>query len=93
MDTCYKTRVFGNENKYLKEVLDGGFRASNASKMRSALEKKFAERFKIKHAISFINGTSTLHCSLEALGVTIGDEVIVIRNKEGIFITNSKVTC
>ena len=44
--------------------------------MRSTLEK-ICERFKIKHAISFINGTSTLHCSLEALGVTIGDEVIV----------------
>ena len=77
MDVNYKTRVFGNENKYVKEVLNGGFRASNASKMRSALETKFSKRFNVKHAISFINGTSTLHCSLEALGITISDEVIV----------------
>jgi perosamine synthetase len=41
------------------------------------LEKKFATIFKSKYAISFINGTATMHAALEAMGVGKNDEVIV----------------
>ena len=36
-----------------------------------------SQRFGSKFGISFINGTATMHASLEALGVNKGDEVIV----------------
>ena len=41
------------------------------------LEKKFASTFKSKYAISFVNGTATMHAALEAMGIKNGDEVIV----------------
>lgn len=72
-----KKRVFGNELKYLKEVLDSEFRSSQGSKMMLQFEKAFAERFDSKYAISFINGTATMHAALEAWGIAPGDEVIV----------------
>ncbi len=70
-------RVFGNELKYLIEVLDSGFRSSEGAKMMLQFEKAFAERFDSKYAISFVNGTATMHAALEAWGIAPGDEVIV----------------
>lgn len=72
-----KKRVFGNELKYLREVLDSEFRSSQGSKMMLQFEKAFAERFDSKYAISFVNGTATMHAALEAWGIAPGDEVIV----------------
>ena len=43
----------------------------------SLLEGAFSDRFKKKFAISFINGTATMHASLEAWGIGPGDEVII----------------
>jgi perosamine synthetase len=45
--------------------------------MTKRLEEKFAEVFESKFAISFINGTATMHAALAAAGVGPGDEVIV----------------
>ena len=45
--------------------------------MMKRLEQAFAERFGVRYAISFINGTATLHAALAAAGVGPGDEVIV----------------
>lgn len=70
-------RIFGNELKYLQEVLDTDFRSSRGSLMMRRLEDAFARRFGTKYAISFINGTATLHAALEAWGIGPGDEVIV----------------
>ena len=71
------SRIFGNELKYLKEVLDTEFRSSKGSIMTRRLEDLFAQRFVSKYAISFINGTATMHAALEAYGIQPGDEVIV----------------
>lgn len=70
-------RMNGNEMKYLQEVLEQGFRTSYNGTMNKRLEAAFAERFGSKYAISFCNGTATLHIALEAAGVGAGDEVIV----------------
>ena len=72
-----KKRLFGNEDKYIQEVLDQEFRTSSGAMMMKRLEAAFAERFDSKYAISFVNGTATMHAALEAMGVGVGDEVIV----------------
>lgn len=70
-------RVFGNELKYLQEVLEADFRGSKSSVMVNRLEKAFAHKFESEFAISHINGTATMHSLLEAAGIGCGDEVIV----------------
>ncbi|NQV51357.1 MAG: DegT/DnrJ/EryC1/StrS family aminotransferase [Candidatus Marinimicrobia bacterium] len=70
-------RIFGNELKYLEEVIDSEFRSSKGAIMMNRFEAKFAERFNSKYAISFVNGTATMHAALEAWGIQAGDEVIV----------------
>ena len=42
-----------------------------------ALEKEWAEKFKVKHAIAVNSATSALYCAVGACGVGPGDEVIV----------------
>lgn len=40
-------------------------------------EKKFATKFKVKHAVSYNSATTALHGAIVALGIGPGDEVIV----------------
>lgn len=70
-------RVGERERQYVAEVLDAEFRTSMGSMMTSRLEACFAELIGTRFAISFINGTATLHAALVAGGVQPGDEVIV----------------
>ena len=70
-------RIFGNELKYVTEVLAMEFRSSTGSVMMRRLENAFSEKFGSKYAVSFVNGTATLHAALEAWGIGMGDEVIV----------------
>lgn len=77
MKDIVSKRIYGNELNYLKEVLDSEFRSSKGSTMMRRLEEAFAERFGSKYAISFVNGTATMHAALEAWGIKPGDEVIV----------------
>ncbi len=70
-------RLFGNELKYVKEVLETEFRSSKGSMMTSRLEAFFAEKFGTRFGIAFVNGTATMHAVLEAHGIGPGDEVIV----------------
>ena len=72
-----KNRIFGNERKYVEEVLQKEFRTSSGAEMMKRLEAEFAIQFDSKYAISFINGTATMHAVLEAMGIGNGDEVIV----------------
>ncbi|MDD3173217.1 MAG: DegT/DnrJ/EryC1/StrS family aminotransferase [Herbinix sp.] len=76
-DTTLKQRIYGNELKYVQEVLNTEFRSSKGAMMMQRLEKAFAEKIGTKYAISLINGTCTLHAILEAAGISVGDEVIV----------------
>ncbi len=70
-------RISDKELKYVEQVLKDGFRTSANGKMTRRLEEAFAEKFNSEYAIAFCNGTATLHVALEAVGVGIGDEVIV----------------
>jgi perosamine synthetase len=70
-------RITNREKKYVLEVLDSGFRTSAGSRMTKKLEESFAKKFKTRFAISFINGTATMHAALHAAGIGYDDEVIV----------------
>ena len=70
-------RISDLEKKFVADVLSKNFSSSSSAKYMSLLEGAFSERFKKKFAISFINGTATMHASLEAWGIGPGDEVII----------------
>jgi perosamine synthetase len=70
-------RISELEKKYALEVLESQFRTSAGGRMTRRLEEKFAEVFDCRYAISFVNGTATMHAALAAAGVGPGDEVIV----------------
>ena len=70
-------RIGGNESMYIQEVLDSEFRSSKGSLMMRRLEEAFGKRFGTKYAISFVNGTATMHAALEAMNIGPGDEVII----------------
>ena len=77
MNASFDRRIFGSEMKYLHEVLQTEFRSSQGSLMMRRFEETFSKRFGSKYAISFVNGTATMHAALEARGIGPGDEVIV----------------
>ncbi|MDN3596905.1 DegT/DnrJ/EryC1/StrS family aminotransferase [Zunongwangia endophytica] len=72
-----KWPVWGKEEETaLLEVLHSGVWSYNGPK-ETEFNKLFAEYTGVKHAICTVNGTMTLQISLEALGIGIGDEVII----------------
>jgi perosamine synthetase len=70
-------RITEREKAYLQLVLESQFRNSANSGMTKQLEETFAKVFRSKFAITFANGTATMHAALAAAGVGPGDEVIV----------------
>ena len=70
-------RIGPQERQYVTEVLDDQFRSSRGAHFMGRLEKSFSDLYGSTFAISMVNGTATLHASLEAMGIGVGDEVIV----------------
>jgi len=70
-------RIGESERKYVLDVLSEGFGSATGAKYMTKLESSFAEKYGSKFAISFVNGTATLHAALEAANIGYGDEVIV----------------
>jgi perosamine synthetase len=70
-------RISELERKYVNEVLNSQFRSSSGAKMMKRFEDAFKNRFSVEHAVSFVNGTATMHAALEAIDIRPGDEVIV----------------
>jgi len=70
------SKYLGNEMEYLAKVLAAESWSATGGSWNNILERKFAEKFGVKYAISMNSGTSTLHAALEACGVGPGDEVI-----------------
>lgn len=69
--------VWGKEEeKSLLEVLHSGVWSYNGPK-ETEFNKRFAEFTGVRHSICAVNGTVTLQMALEALGVGLGDEVII----------------
>ncbi len=65
-----------NEENALIEVLNSGIWSYNGPK-EVEFNRLFAEFTGTKYAISAVNGTVTLQLALEALGIGVGDEVIL----------------
>lgn len=70
-------RITEKEAAYVKIVLENQFRNSTSPGMTKRLEELFAAKFGSKYAITFANGTATMHAALAAAGVGPGHEVIV----------------
>ena len=70
-------RIGETERKYVLDVLADGFSSATGAKYMTKLESAFAEKYGSKFAVSFVNGTATLHAALEAAGIGCKDEVIV----------------
>ena len=70
-------RIGDKETIYVMEVLASQFRSSAGGLMTKRLEDAFASKFGARFAVSFDNGTSTMHAALAAKGIGNGDEVIV----------------
>lgn len=68
--------ISGNEWKYVKECLDTGW-VSSAGAYVTRFEKSVVAYTGALEAVSTVNGTSALHVSMLALGVSPGDEVVV----------------
>ncbi|MBT7095129.1 MAG: L-glutamine:2-deoxy-scyllo-inosose aminotransferase, partial [Bacteroidetes bacterium] len=65
-----------HEEKALIDVLNSGIWSYNGPKEQE-FNLAFAEYIGAKYAISAANGTVTIQLALEALGIGLGDEVIV----------------
>ena len=70
-------RISELEKKYVNEVLATQFNVSSGATMMKRFENAFKLKFNSEHAISFVNGTATMHAALEAIDIRPGDEVIV----------------
>lgn len=66
----------GHEWKYVKECLDTGW-ISSAGPMVEKFEATMAEAIGLPYAIATTSGTAALHIALHALGIGIGDAVII----------------
>ena len=72
----YKPDLGGNVKRYVNECLDTGW-ISSRGRFVTEFESNFAKKIGIEYAASVSNGTVALHLALLALGIGIGDEVIV----------------
>jgi perosamine synthetase len=69
-------KLSGNEEKYVMDCLHTTWISSNGEYI-SKFEQEFARFCQVRHAVATNNGTAALHLALVALGIQLGDEVIV----------------
>lgn len=66
----------GNEKKYLCECIDSGWISSEGPFVKE-FEQKMSATVGRKYGISVSNGTAALEVAVQALGIGVGDEVIM----------------
>ena len=66
----------GNEVKYVTDAVSTGWISSSGNYVK-AFEEAFAEYCGVKYGVAVCNGTVALHLALQALGIGVGDEVII----------------
>jgi perosamine synthetase len=66
----------GNEKKYLLECIETGWISSEGPYIKE-FEQRFAARVNRKHGIAVTNGTAAIDAAVDALGIGLGDEVIM----------------
>src|SRR4051812_29681725 len=88
-ETPLRANYFGplyygaEEREQLTDVLEAGrpFRWYGPGKQQPlkvlTFEKEFAARMQSKYALAVTSGTAALHCTMAALGIGPGDEVIL----------------
>src|SRR5437868_32616 len=79
-----KTTPYRREKRYgdeelqqLREALDQQTLFYAQGKKVFELERRFAQKIGVKHAIACSSATAAIHAGLMALGISPGDEVIV----------------
>lgn len=72
----YKPSITSVEKAYVNECLDEGW-ISSLGKFIPRFEMNFAKYIGIDYAMSVSNGTTALHAALLAVGIGVGDEVII----------------
>jgi perosamine synthetase len=65
----------GLEADYLRQVIDSNY--LNEGRLAEDFEQRLAKLLAVKHAVAVTSGTAALFLSLAALGIGVGDEVIV----------------
>jgi perosamine synthetase len=70
-------RISELEKNYVLSALENQFETSKNNIYTKKMEEKFSDIFQCKYSISHTNGTATMHTALNALGIGVGDEVIV----------------
>ena len=73
--SLHEPRFFGNEKKYLMDIIDSTF-VSSVGHYVNDFENAVAAYTGSAYAISTVNGTAALHTALVLAGVKNGDEVI-----------------
>lgn len=76
MIPVYKPYLGGREKEYVNQCLDSTWISSKGDFVNK-FEESFAEFIGAEHVTSVCNGTVAIHLALEALGIGVGDEVIV----------------
>lgn len=66
----------GNERKYLLECIDSGW-ISSEGPFVAQFEEKFSRRVNRRFGVAVSNGTAAIDVAIEALGIGLGDEVIL----------------
>ena len=72
----YKPYFNGKEKLYVNDCIDSTWISSKGSYIER-FEKQYSEYIGTKYASTVSNGTVALHLALMALGVDVGDEVVV----------------
>jgi len=68
--------LIGNEKAYVLDCIESSW-ISSCGKYVEEFERAFADFCGVRYAVSCSSGTAALHVALLALGVGVGDEVIV----------------
>jgi perosamine synthetase len=66
----------GNEEKYLKECIDTGWISSEGPFIKK-FEEGFASYIGARYGVAVSNGSAALDIALQALGLSVGDEVVM----------------
>lgn len=70
-----RIQMAGNEERYLKEVLDSGWLTTSSKTL--TFEKEFASYIGAKYACAVNSCTAALHLAVEAIGIKEGDKVLI----------------